>query len=347
MYFNASSKFASTVEPLFNYIGRFFENLNITIVLIFILGVIVANVLLRKSKPIGLWDMDISSKDNLERKRIRHFLTFKTTGLKTQNIMGIITLSALNVLILIFNIIDIQSVWFFEWEGDFLKEFVHQGTWILIFAILCSSLIALFLFKDNLNFYSKNKLIKSLTIAWIAQNIVMAISVIIRNYWYMTYFGLAYKRIAVLFFLILAIIGLITIIIKITKKKTAFYLLKTNSFAAIIVIAISSFVDWNVVIAKYNFNNYEKSFVEYRFMAMLEDSSLPYTIKTKEELKTIDSLQNKALPTITSYSYFWDSEKYFEMMELKKSDFIKRYQTQKPLEWNLSDYITYRKLKNK
>jgi hypothetical protein len=92
------------------------------------LGVIVANILLRKSKPIGLWDMDISSKDDLERKRIRHFLTFKTTGLKTQNIMGIITLIALNVLILIFNIIDIQSVWFFEWEGDFLKEFVHQGT---------------------------------------------------------------------------------------------------------------------------------------------------------------------------------------------------------------------------
>jgi hypothetical protein len=63
--------------------------------------------------------------------------------------------------------------------------------------------------------------------------------------------------------------------------------------------------------------------------------------------QSIDSLQNKALPTITSYSYFWDSEKYFEMMELKKSDFLERYQTQKPLEWNLSDYITYRKLKNK
>lgn len=110
MYLNASSKFASTVEPLFNYIGRFFENLNITIVLIFILGVIVANILLRKSNPIGLWGMDISSKDDLERKRIKHFLTFKNTGLKTQNIMGIITLSALNVLILIFNITDIQSV---------------------------------------------------------------------------------------------------------------------------------------------------------------------------------------------------------------------------------------------
>ncbi len=347
MYLNASSKFASIVDPFLNYIGRMFENLNITIVLIFILGVIVANILLRNSNPVGLWDMDISSKDDLERKRIKHFLTFKNTGLKTQNIMGIITLSALNVLILIFNITDIQSVWFFEWGGDFLKEFVHEGTWILIFAILCSSLIALFFFKDNLNFYSKNKLIKSLSITWIAQNIVMAISVIIRNYWYMTYFGLAYKRIAVLFFLVLAIIGLITVIIKITNKKTAFYLLKTNSFAAIILIAFSSFVDWNVVIAKYNFNNYKKSFVEYRFMATLEDSSLPYTIKTKEELKTIDSLQNKALPTITRYSYFWDSEKYFEMIELKKSDFLERYLAQKPLEWNLSDYITYKKLKNK
>ncbi|MDD2287847.1 MAG: DUF4173 domain-containing protein, partial [Bacteroidales bacterium] len=305
------------------------------------------NILLRKSKSIGLLTIDNKSQDKLERKRLRHIMSFSTMGLKTQNIMGIITLIALNLLLLLFNIIDIKTVWFFKWDGEFLKEFVHQGTWILIFAILFSALISLFLFKDNLNFYSKNKHIKQLTLIWLSQNIVLALSVIIRNYWYMTYFGLAYKRIAVLFFLLLAIFGLITIIIKITKSKTSFYLLRINSMVAIIIISISSFIDWNIIIAKYNFANYDKSFIEYRFMAKLEDSSLPYTIKTENELKIIDSLQNKALPSIKNHPYYWSKETYFEEIELKKQNFINKYKSQNLLEWNLSDYITYRKLTNK
>ena len=116
---------------------------------------------------------------------------------------------------------------------------------------------------------------------------------------------------------------------------------------AIILISISSFIDWNIIIAKYNFANYDKSFIEYRFMAKLEDSSLPYTIKTENELKIIDSLQNKALPSIKNHPYYWSKETYFEEIELKKHNFINKYKSQNLLEWNLSDYITYRKLTNK
>ncbi|MDD3723996.1 MAG: DUF4173 domain-containing protein [Bacteroidales bacterium] len=347
LYLSASSKFANTLQPFFSIFSNWFDNTNTTLFWVFVLGVIIINILLRKSKSIGLLTIDNKSQDKLERKRLRHIMSFSTMGLKTQNIMGIITLIALNLLLLLFNIIDIKTVWFFKWDGEFLKEFVHQGTWILIFAILFSALISLFLFKDNLNFYSKNKHIKQLTLIWLSQNIVLALSVIIRNYWYMTYFGLAYKRIAVLFFLLLAIFGLITIIIKITKSKTSFYLLRINSMVAIIIISISSFIDWNIIIAKYNFANYDKSFIEYRFMAKLEDSSLPYTIKTENELKIIDSLQNKALPSIKNHPYYWSKETYFEEIELKKQNFINKYKSQNLLEWNLSDYITYRKLTNK
>ena len=103
-------------------------------------------------------------------------------------------------------------------------EFVHEGTWLLVFSVFLSAAIALFFFKGNLNYFSKNKWLKRLTIVWIAQNLVMVISVMLRNYWYITYFGLAYKRIAVLFFLLLTMIGLITIIIKILNKKSSYYL---------------------------------------------------------------------------------------------------------------------------
>ena len=175
----------------------------------------------------------------------------------------------------------------------------------------------------------------------------MTISVIIRNYWYITYFGLAYKRIAVLFFLILAIIGLITIIIKITNKKSIYYLLRINSYSLLLVLVLSSFVDWNIIIAKYNFLNADKSFIEYRFMgSILEPSALPYTIKTKEELKRIDSLQIKTMPFNTQDNYFWDSDTYYHELLIKKAEFINNYQSQNPLEWNLSDYLTYKRITN-
>jgi len=347
IYVGASSKFADSMNPFFKFLNNIYQELNIILILVFLLGIVVSNVLLRKSQSIGLLKIDETSSDYLIRKRKYHYFPFKKTGLKNQTLMGVITLISLNILILIFNIIDIKTVWFFTWDGNFLKEFVHQGTWLLIFSIILSSLIAILFFKDNLNFYSKNKWLKNLTIVWIIQNIIMTISVIIRNYWYITYFGLAYKRIAVLFFLILAIIGLITIIIKITNKKSIYYLLRINSYSLLLVLVLSSFVDWNIIIAKYNFLNADKSFIEYRFMgSILEPSALPYTIKTKEELKRIDSLQIKTMPFNTQDNYFWDSDTYYHELLIKKAEFINNYQSQNPLEWNLSDYLTYKRITN-
>jgi hypothetical protein len=43
--------------------------------------------------------------------------------------------------------------------------------------------------------------------------------------------------------------------------------------------------------------------------------------------------------------YFWTSKEYQKVMQSKKTKFIKRYQTQNFLEWNVADYITYQRLK--
>ncbi|MFA6199955.1 MAG: DUF4153 domain-containing protein [Bacteroidales bacterium] len=347
LYTTASSKFAELIKPIFRSIFDFLEEINITLILIFILGIIISNILLRRSKSIGLLKVDQESSDILFRKRISHIFPFKTNALKTHYLMGVIILSILNILILIFNVTDFFTVWLFNWDGRFLKEFVHTGTWVLIFSILLSSIIALYFFKDNLNFYKNNKWLKRLTIVWILQNIFMTLSVGVRNYWYLTYFGLAYKRIAVFFFLILAIIGLITIIIKIIDKKSAFYLLRVNSYMVLIVLVISSIFNWNTIIAKYNFKNANKSFIEYKFMAFLDSSALPYTIKTMEELQQINTLQKKNMPFDINKEFYWTIETYYNEINLAKQDFITKYKNQKPLEWNLSDYLTYRKITKK
>ncbi len=344
LYVSSSSVFYNRFLPFFEFLGK----LNISIILFFILGVIVANVLLAKTVPTSIYQNDISSSDNLIRQRKRHFYPFKKDGLSMQNKAGIVLLSLLNLLILFFNYLDITTIWFnFSWEGDMLKEFVHQGTWVLVFSVIISAAIALYFFHGNLNFYSKNKTLKTLTSAWIFQNLVMTISVIIRNYWYINYFGLAYKRIAVIFFLTLVAIGLISIIFKIIKVKSSYFLLRINGLSLLLVLFVSSLFNWDVIIAKYNFKHCNRSFIEYRFMAQLNDSSLPFTVKSLDELQKIDEIQRKAIPFNIDHTYYWDYNQYYDKMEKRRSNFLRNYKKRSFLEWNLADYRAYEELKTK
>ncbi len=348
LYSTASSKFYSQFEEVFAAIGRFLKNIDFLFIIFIVFGSIIANALYMKTKPLGLYYVDQKATDNLYRKRGKIFLPFKVTGLKMQYLSGIVVLASLNFLIFYFNILDFIYLWFgFNWDGTFLKEFVHEGTWALVFSVFLSAGISLYFFRKNLNFSSKNKWLKRLTILWIAQNIIMVVSVILRNYWYINYFGLAYKRIAVLFFLLLTLIGLITIIIKITHKKSSFYLWKINGFALLAVLILTTTVNWDLIIAKHNFKHYDRSLIDFRFMSRLNNSALPYTLKSIEELEEISEVQEEAMPfDIEDHRpYIWEIDKYQEKVIEKRKKFITRYNHMNWLEWNLADYQTYKKLK--
>ena len=341
LYIKSSSTFYNTVEPFFQFISK----LNFPLILFYCLGIVVANVLLVKTAPMRLYKQDISSTDILVRRRKPYYYPFKKDGLLMQNKAGIVLLGLLNLLILFFNYLDITTIWFnFTWDGSTLKEFVHEGTWILVFSVVVSAAIALYFFHNNLNFYSKNKTLKALTIAWILQNFVMTVSVIIRNYWYINYFGLAYKRIAVMFFLLLVAIGLLCIIFKILKVRSTYFLLRTNGLSLMLVLFVSSLFNWDVIIAKYNFEHYKQSFVEYRYMARLNNSALPYIVKSLEELEDIDTAQEEVMPFDTKKDYFWGRTSYHERVEQRKTAFLESYPERSFLEWNYAEYVAYKKL---
>ncbi|MCL2131096.1 MAG: DUF4173 domain-containing protein [Lentimicrobiaceae bacterium] len=346
LYLASSSGFYYFVEPFLNKIADWISKISFTMFWFFILGLIVANPLIMRTKPFSIYEQDCSSSNELKRIRRKYFFPFRTTALKTQNTAGVVLLFLLNALILCFNYVDITNIWIgFEWNGRFLREFVHEGTWILLFSVFISAAIALYFFHNNLNFYSKNKLLKRLTVLWIVQNLVMTLSVAIRNFHYINHFGLAYKRIAVLFFLVLVAVGLVTIIIKILQLKSSYFLWRINGFSLLVVLTVSSLFNWDTIITKYNFAHCNRSLIEYRFIAELSDAALPYAAKTMEELADIDAAQKKAMPPeIISQDYLWDYQTYYDCMIRKQTVFLKHYQSRSVLEWNLPDYLAYRKL---
>jgi hypothetical protein len=327
----------------FNDIWMFFFNdFDFSILITFIISLFISIYILVRTTNQKLKDLDTKSGEILLRKKrkVRYF--YRIYSLKQEYKSGVILLAILNMVILVLNITDIIWVWFgFEWEGQYLKQFVHEGTYLLILSIIISIILVLYYFRGNLNFYRNNKILQYLSYIWLIQNGILAISVAIRNFWYINYFALAYKRIGVIIFLILTIYGLYTVFVKVRHRKSSFYLFKTNAYALFLVLIISSVFNWDSIIAKYNFKNSNKSFLHLDYLSTLSDNSLPYLDKTLDELKKIDVIQKEKFPFEQK---FMTPEEYTTTIENRKRLFIDKWNSKSFLSWNLAEYLAYRKL---
>ena len=160
-----------------------------------------------------------------------------------------------NALLLVENVIDIRWIWFgfTPTPGFDLTQFVHEGTYVLIFSILLAAGIMLWFFRRNLNFYQRGlPLLRWSATLWVVQNLVLVASVALRNYYYISYTGLAYKRIGVYAFLLLTVFGLGTVLLKIWQQRSAFSLVRLNSWAAYAMLLLLAAGNWEIWIAEYN-----------------------------------------------------------------------------------------------
>ncbi len=305
MYSAANPVFDGMLEGITRRIDQFAsliaEWIELGVLAFFIFSMFVCDFLVLKTVEKNLERNALNEKDDLERKRKPNRDLKIDLGLKREWRSGILLLGALNLLLLLINIIDIYWVWFnFEWNGDYLKQFVHEGTSILIISILISIAISMYLFRGNQNFFSKGIWLKRLAIAWLVQNMVLALSVGVRNFHYIQYYALAHKRIGVVFFLVATLIGLALVIIKIKDKKTLHFVFRTNAISIYTILVIMTCVNWDVFIVKYNFKNYESTFTHFDFLWDLSYTTLPYQHQSLEFLKKVE-LSNRHFPSDVEY----------------------------------------------
>ncbi|NND76862.1 MAG: DUF4173 domain-containing protein [Flavobacteriales bacterium] len=298
LYSGANSIFGEHVSGFFGRfedIGELFNSLfSSGKFWVFILGLTFSGVFLFHHELIFGEPTKLDQSDDLKRikRPNRYPRYFKMNALKNELRSGVFLFAVLNVMLLVLNILDIRHVWFgFEWDQQYLKEFVHEGTYFLIFSILIAMVVVLFYFRKNLNFIKNIQLLKTLAIVWTAQNIFLALSVAMRNFWYIKYYNLAYLRIGVFFFLIVSIIGLVMIIRKIKEKRSSFFLVRKTSLAIYVALLGLSIMNWDGIIAKFNFSRYSEAFMHFDFMAKLSDKTLPLLDRTETELATIQEYQ--------------------------------------------------------
>jgi len=360
IYQFSNSVFAALANDLALQAERFFANFFswFSIARLFFLaaGFYLVGSILLKTKINYFTARDSFSSDDLQRKRRdikerSHEVIFDIVvgilgksargimALKNVNTIGIVSLFLLNLLLLVVNIIDVRFIWFdFDFNRNAnLYKLVHEGTELLIVSIVLAMLLLIVLFRGNLNFYKRNKWLKLGAYAWILQNLVLVVSVLLRDYYYIAFFGLAYKRIGVLFFLFAVLTGLATVFIKIHFKKSNYFLFRVNAWAVIVMLVFASAINWDPMIARYNFNHNDKVPVDLQFIFRLSDKALPVIDQHIALLR-----ERERAVKVHEYSLGKCITCYTDRLSERKKAFIEKQRHYSWLSWNFADYSVAR-----
>ena len=338
---------AGVLDGLFDLLGDLLGELITPHVLFIGLALLVSVALLHRTAPhlfagpAWPWKEDLAR----ERRGRPHWLAPLAMGaLDRERRMGVVLLVLMNALLLVVNLIDISWVWFgFTVEEGFsLKQFVHEGTWLLILSILLSMAILLHFFRGNLNFHPKEHGLRLLAKVWIAQNFILGVSVFMRNYHYIHFHGLAYKRIGVIVFLVLMLVGLVTLYMKIERRRTLIYLLRVNGWAAFVALVGLATVNWDGVIVRYNLAHWNQGEIDVDNYLAMSDKVLPLLYA---DLPKVEVQMTKHRGNRVRWVEHLDPDAFRAALDRKRARFLERYGRQDWRSWTFADQRTYEALK--
>lgn len=297
IYSKANAAFSSVNQHLSNWLEALLQfDFAWDRIIVFLLGWILVVALLGERNGIPyLHDWVKGWQFQLARKHQPYPWPNGILGLKREYQTAIYTFAVLNILLIFTNILDLIWVWFSAQERTAaeLSQYVHEGTWLLIFSIVLAMLVVLLFLRGNLNFFPNNKKLKQLAIVWLAQNAFLALSVGLRNGHYIHQYGLAHGRIVVIFFLILVLFGLYTMYQKIRGPRTAYYLLEINGRAALLILLVAAAFNWDNLITRYNLQREDPD--TYYLESILDNNLTPLLDAAQQPTMAADRLSPSQL----------------------------------------------------
>jgi len=338
---------AGFLDGLFEAIGELFEFVFTAHALFFLFGLFVCAGLLFRFAPrlVVQWEEGLGDTMRRVRAKRPHWLApLSMNPLERERRRGIVLLALVNALLLVVNIIDIDWVWigFAVPEGFSLKQFVHEGTYALIFSILLSILVVLWMFRGNQNFYWRNAWLKRLALFWVAQNGILALSVFLRNWHYIGFHGLAYKRIGVIVFLALVLVGLVTLFIKVKERRSLYYLVRVNTWAAFALLVGLTTVDWDSFIVRVNLKHSNPGEIDIDNYLAMSDKVLPLLFGNIDLVeRQMEHHKHNRVRWVESL----DPEEFRAALNRKRDAFVARKAAQHWQEWNWADARTLAGLK--
>jgi hypothetical protein len=355
IYYFANPKFAIISNQFWAKIIDWLTfDWNFLRILFFIVGLKNVGAVFLKSKWIDVAGFEKNKTDSLKAENFEDmpftFLNFDENNALRSAVMLMISL---NLLLFLNNFLDFNYVWLGGAEVKTaveLKQYVHEGTYFLIFGIVLAIVMLMLLYKGSLNFVENApkmpKTLRGLGMAWLVQNAVLAISVGMRNWQYIDHYGLAYKRIGVFIFLSLVLYGLYLMYLKINEKRTLFFFISRGAWAIYAVMVAACFINWDVFITKYNLTVSTKTqSVDVPFLVKdISDKNLYLLYKNRDRL--IEKMPNKPFDENeyweTQSPDFTNKEAKIAFLDYalkqKRANFEEKISGKTWLSWNYPDY---------
>ena len=256
---------------------------------------------------------------------------------QTEVSSGVLLFFFLNLMLVILNVGDISTIWF---NGALPKninhsDFVHNGVSLIILSIVIATSLIMFLYRADFSSIAKSTTLKIMVYVWILQNIIMLISTASRNQIYIQDYNLTYKRIGVYVWLVLAALGLLITFFKVWKNQSNWFLIKSNFTLWFCFLALSSAINWDLLITRYNLTNKPITEVDFHYLFSLSDSNIPELLEVtkREDFHLINGLL-KSYTDPHKNSYSNRSYKWFMKMKIKLylNDYKSDWQS-----WDLRD----------
>ena len=147
--------------------------------------------------------------------------------------------------------------------------------------------LILYFFRGNINFSGDLSTLKSAAYFWLAQNALLVLTTVIKNFNYISMYGLTYKRISVILCLIIIASALFLTYIKVSQKKNLWYYLNFSSIIITTHVVLFFCIPWDLIICRYNISSFKEK-TDYSYLIKLDNPDWTLLERHKSEMNNYD-----------------------------------------------------------
>lgn len=163
------------------------------------------------------------------------------------------SLALFNLIFAIQNGLDLAYLWAGAGlpDGMSLSAYAHRGAEPLIATAILAALFVLVFLRPG-SATAASRPIRILVTVWVAQNLFLVASTALRTIDYVEAYSLTNMRIAALIWMGLVAVGLVLVLWRLLRGRSASWLINANVTALALVLAVCSVVDFSSVAAAWN-----------------------------------------------------------------------------------------------
>lgn len=171
------------------------------------------------------------------------------------------------------------------WAGETLPhglthaQYAHRGAYPLILTALLAGAFVLVALRRGAPSEHDTR-IRALIYFWLAQNVFLVASAMLRTLNYIEDYSLTFLRLSALIWMGLVAFGFVLIVVRILMGKSGRWLINANALAMVGVLYAMAFIDLSGIIASYNVSHSRDvggrgQFLDMAYLAELGPAALP------------------------------------------------------------------------